>query len=239
MEVLILILLFVFGLVFGSFFNVVIYRLPRKLSLVKPGSSCPQCGHALSPGELIPVVSFLVQGGKCRECGKSISCRYPLIELVTAVGFVVIGSGSSALGELFAGLVFFSLLLLLGLIDLQHKVLPNALTLPGVVLGLFFALLGLTIPFSQSLFGAAVGFGLIFLIALVSRGGMGMGDVKMMAFIGAFLGWKGVLYVLFGAAALTSIGGIVYLYLTKQDRKTPIPFGPGLAAAALIVYLVL
>ena len=143
------------------------------------------------------------------------------------------------MGELFAGLVFFSLLLLLGLIDLQHKVLPNALTLPGVVLGLFFALLGLTIPFSQSLFGAAVGFGLIFLITLVSRGGMGMGDVKMMAFIGAFLGWKGVLYVLFGAAALTSIGGILYLYLTKQDRKTPIPFGPGLAAAALIVYLVL
>ena len=132
----------------------------------------------------------------------------------------------------------FSLLFLLALIDLEHKVLPNVLTVPGIVLGLVFALLGWTSFFWASVLGAAVGFLLMFLIALISRGGMGMGDVKLMAMIGAFLGWKSVFYVLFGASVLGSIGGILYLYLTKQDRKTPIPFGPSLAVAALILYFV-
>ena len=131
---------------------------------------------------------------------------------------------------------FFSLLLILALIDLDHKLLPNVLTIPGTALGLLFGLLGWTGSFWTSLLGAGVGFLLIFLIALISRGGMGMGDAKLMAMIGAFLGWKSVFYVLFGASVLGSVGGILYLYLTKQDRKTPIPFGPSMAVAALIVY---
>ena len=238
MEVLLGFWLFLLGLVLGSFYNVVIYRLPRKLSLVKPGSSCPKCGHRLGVSELVPVLSFLWQKGACKECGNQIALRYPLVELASGLGFLAILWHSSSLGELFSGLVFFSLLLLLALIDLEHKLLPNVFTVSGIVFGLVFALLEWTSPFGTSVLGAGIGFLLMFLIALISRGAMGMGDVKFMAMIGAFLGWKSVFYVLFGASLLGSIGGILYLYITKQDRKTPIPFGPSMAVAALILYFV-
>ncbi len=236
MEVVLGIWIFALGLVLGSFYNVVVYRLPRKLSLIKPGSSCPKCGHWLGAGELVPVFSFLWQKGSCKKCGNRISWRYPLVELSTGLGFFVIMRYSSSPAELLVGLVFFSLLLVLALIDLEHKLLPNVLTLPGIVVGLLFALLGWTGTFWASVLGAGVGFLLMFLIALISRGGMGMGDVKLMAMIGAFLGWKSVFYVLFGASLLGSVGGILYLYITKQDRKTPIPFGPSMAVAALVLY---
>lgn len=237
MDVFVVFLLFIFGLVFGSFYNVVVYRLPRKLSLVRPGSRCPHCSHELTPNELIPVVSFVVQRARCKKCGKRIAWRYPLVELLTGFGFASLGWYSSSMTELLPGLVFFSLLLVLALIDLEHKLLPNTLTLPGTALGLLFAIFGWTIPFWQSVLGAVVGFAVILVIALISRGGMGMGDVKMMALIGAFLGWKSVFYVLFGASLLGSVSGILYLYITKQDRKTQIPFGPFLSVSALVVYL--
>lgn len=227
---------FLFGLVFGSFFNVVVYRLPRKLSLIKPGSSCPHCKHRLSASELIPVISFLWQRGRCKECGGKISWRYPVVELFVGLGFAFIAWQSSSITELVVWLVFFSLLLVLALIDLEHKILPNLLTVLGIGLGLLFGLLGWTSSFWTSLLGAAVGFLLMILIALISRGGMGMGDVKLMALIGSFMGWKAVFYVLFGASLLGSVGGIIYLHLTKQDRKTPIPFGPCLAIAAIVCF---
>lgn len=130
----------------------------------------------------------------------------------------------------------FSLLLVLAFIDLDHKVLPNVLTLPGLVSGLIFSLLGWTIPVVHSLVGAVLGFGVITLIVLVSKGGMGMGDAKLMALIGSFLGWIPVFYVIFWASALGAVVTIIYLYLTKQDRKTPVPFGPFLAVAALAYF---
>lgn len=234
MEVYSVLLVFIFGLVFGSFYNVVIYRLPKGLSLIKPGSSCPKCGHELSASELIPVLSYLWQRGRCKACGESISWRYPVVELGTGLGFAFIAWQSSSWTDLLVGLVFFSLLLVLALIDLKHKLLPNVLTLPGIVLGLFFTLLGWNLPFWSSVLGASVGFVLMFAIALISQGGMGMGDAKLMAMIGAFLGWQKVFFVLFWASVLGSIGGILYLYLTKQDKRTPIPFGPFLAAVALL-----
>ena len=236
MEVFFVLWFFVLGLVLGSFFNVVVYRLPRKLSLIRPGSSCPHCGHRLSAGELVPIVSFLLQKGRCRECREPIAWRYPLVELVTGLGFALIALHSTSFSELVVGVVFFSLLLLLALIDFAHKLLLNVLTVPGIIIGLLFSLLGWTMPFWHSVLGAGAGFLLMFLIALISRGGMGMGDVKLMAMIGAFLGWRAVFLVLFGASVVGSIGGILYIYLTKQDRKTPIPFGPALALATLVCY---
>lgn len=230
---------FCFGLVFGSFFNVVIYRLPRGLSLVKPGSSCPRCGHRLSSLELIPLFSFLWQRGACKACGAMISRRYPLVEFLTGLGFALIAWTSSAWTELIVGLVFLSLLLVLAFIDLDHKLLPNVLTLPGVGVGLLFSLLGWTTPVLDSLLGAIVGFVLITVIVVVSRGGMGMGDAKLLALVGSFLGWKAVFYVLFWGSVFGAIVGIIYLYITKQDRKTPIPFGPFLAAAGIICYFFL
>lgn len=239
MEVFFVFWLFCFGLLFGSFYNVVIYRLPRKLSVVKPGSSCPQCGHELGPLELVPVVSFLWQKGSCKACHKPIHWRYPAVELATGLGFALVAWDSSSLPELLVGLTFFSLLLLLALIDLEHKILPNVLTVPGTALGVLFALFGWTSPFWSSLLGGTVGFALLFAIALMSRGGMGMGDVKMMALVGVFLGWKAVFYVLFGASFVGSLGGFLFLYLTKQDHKTPIPFGPSIALAAMVLYFAL
>jgi leader peptidase (prepilin peptidase)/N-methyltransferase len=237
MEIPAVCFMFCLGLVLGSFYNVVIYRLPRKMSLVKPGSSCPHCGHRLGAGELIPVLSFLWQKGRCKSCGSRISLRYPIIELTAGIGFAVTAYLSSSLPEMLVGAVFFSLLLLLAVIDLEHKVLPDALTLPGIGLGLLFALLGWTSSVLISLLGAVFGFGLMVAIALISRGGMGMGDAKMMALIGSFLGWKAILYVLFVASVVGSVCGILYLYLTQQDRKTPIPFGPCLALAAMTLFV--
>ena len=239
MELVVALCSFLFGLAFGSFLNVVIYRVPRGLSVVKPGSSCPKCGHRLGPVELVPILSFFLQRGRCRACGERISWRYPLVECLTGLGFAFVAWTSPAWTEFVVGCVFFSLLLVLAFIDLDHKILPNVLTLPGVVLGFAFSVLGWTGSVLDSVLGAVVGFGLITLIAVISRGGMGMGDAKLMAMIGAFSGWKAVLYVLFGASLLGSIGGIIYLYVTKQDRKTPIPFGPSLAVAAIVMYFFL
>lgn len=237
MEFYLIEIAFLFGLIFGSFYNVVIYRLPKKLSLVRPGSSCPTCQHELTPLELIPVLSFIWQKGRCENCGQAIAWRYPLIELTTGLGFALIAWQSSSWPDFLVGTIFFSLLLILAFIDLDHKLLPNTLTLLGVALGLFFSLLGWNLTFTTSLIGGVVGFSLLFAIAIISRGGMGMGDVKMMAFIGTFLGWQAVFVVLFIASFFGSVGGLLYLYLTKQGRKTQIPFGPSLALGALLVYL--
>ncbi len=230
------VVVFLFGLVFGSFFNVVIYRLPRGLPFGNSRSVCPLCGHQLSALELVPLVSFLALGRRCSSCRAPISWRYFLVELGTGLGFLFIFLLAPSFLSFIIGIIYFSFLLVLALIDLDHKILPNVLTLPGLGVGLAVSLLGFSIPFRCSVLGASVGFLLIFLIALASRGGMGMGDAKLMAMIGSFLGWQGVFFVLFLGSLFGAVGGIVYLYLTKQGRKTPIPFGPSLALAALIIY---
>jgi leader peptidase (prepilin peptidase)/N-methyltransferase len=229
--------LFLYGTIFGSFYNVVIYRLPRQQSIVHPRSRCPNCQRHLTPGELVPLYSFIAQRGKCRGCGAPISIRYPLVELATGLGFAAVGFVSSGVLALLGGLIFFSLLVIIALIDLEHKLIPNILSIPGIIAGLLLSCLGWGVPWTQSLLGTAVGGGVMLAIALISRGGMGMGDVKLLALIGAFLGPWQTLLVLFWASVLGSVGGLIYLYLTKQGRKTPIPFGPALAAAAFAVYL--
>lgn len=229
-------IVFLFGLVFGSFYNVLIYRLPRGLPIGKGRSVCPHCGHKLGVLELVPLLSFLWLGRRCSLCRTPISWRYFLVELTTGFGFVFIFLLSSSCPDFVIGAVFFSFLLVLALIDLEHKILPNVLTLSGLAVGLAVSLFGLTLPFTSSLLGAVVGFLVIFLIVLLSRGGMGMGDAKLMAMVGSFLGWKGVFFVLFLGSFIGAVGGIIYLYVTKQGRKTPIPFGPSLALAALIIY---
>lgn len=231
------VLVFLYGLVLGSFYNVVIYRLPRKQSLAYPASSCPGCGKKLSVFELIPILSFLMQGGKCRGCRQAISYQYPLVELVTGLGFVLVGEQATGLGNLLVGLIFFSLLLVIAFIDLQHKIVPNVLSVPGIVLALGFSLVGWSITWQQSILGIVIGGLIILVISLVSRGGMGMGDMKLLAMVGGFLGPWNSLLVLFWASVFGSIFGIGYLYLTKQDWKTPIPFGPFIAGAALLVFL--
>ncbi|HHT35619.1 MAG: A24 family peptidase [Candidatus Wallacebacter cryptica] len=226
-------LLFSFGLVFGSFYNVLIYRIPKGKSIVFPRSQCPDCGHTLTAWELIPVFSYLIQRGKCRSCGEKISWEYPVVELTTAVGFAVCAYTAGSLNQLAVRLVFFSLLLIASVIDFKHKILPNVITIPGIILGVLAAVIGWTIPLTESLIGIFVGGGILFVIAAITRG-MGMGDVKFLAMIGAFIGPLPTLGTLFLGSLFGSVSGIIYLAITKQGRKTPIPFGPFLALGAVV-----
>lgn len=227
--------MFILGLVLGSFYNVVIYRLPRGKSLIYPGSSCPSCDKRLRPIELIPVVSYIAQRGKCRACGNKISWQYPVVELTSGMGFALLAWHTASWQQLIVQLTFFSLLLVLAFIDAYHMLIPDRISIPGIVLGLVFAVIGWNVPWLDSLLGLALGGFVILVMVFVSKGGMGMGDMKLLAMVGAFLGPINTLLTLFWASVFGSLYGIVFMYVEKKDRKTPIPFGPFLAIAALMI----
>jgi len=223
------------GLVIGSFLNVCIYRLPRRESIVWPASHCAACERQLRWFENIPVVSWLVLRGRCATCKTRIAATYPLVEIVTALlfagGFVVYG----VTPLLAARLLFGCALIVLFVIDLEHKILPNAITLPGIVIG-FIASLGLAPGWLASLLGIVLGGAIPFLIAeayMRVRGheGLGMGDVKMLAMIGAFLGWQLMLVTLVFASFTGSIVGLGFVAAGK-GLKYALPFGTFLAAGA-------
>jgi leader peptidase (prepilin peptidase)/N-methyltransferase len=226
------------GLVIGSFLNVCIYRIPLNLSIVSPRSRCTACGHELSWFENVPVLSYLLLRGKCRSCGAPFSVIYPLVELTTAAVFEA-GYWWYGLTPLLAArLLFACAMIVLFVIDLQHKILPNEITLPGVVVGLVLS--PITGPgWISSLIGIAVGAGTLFAIAeayyrIRGEEGLGMGDVKMLAMIGAFLGWKLVLLTLVLSSISGSIVGVAILLVKKESLKYALPFGTFLAIGALI-----
>jgi leader peptidase (prepilin peptidase)/N-methyltransferase len=227
-----------FGLVLGSFLNVVIYRLPRKESVAWPGSHCRSCNRALSWYENIPVVSWTVLRGRCRTCGSRISMQYPIVEAVTGVVFL---GGYSAFGLtplLPVRLLFGCAMIVLFAIDLEHQLLPNEITLPGIAVG-FVASIFLPPGWTSSLIGLLVGGLFPFLIAEVyarvrGREGMGMGDFKMLAMVGAFLGWPIVWLTLILSCVLGIVIGGGALMISKRGLATRIPFGTFIAVAALI-----
>jgi leader peptidase (prepilin peptidase)/N-methyltransferase len=230
------ILITVFGLAWGSFLNVCIHRLPRRESLVWPSSHCPKCGASLKPYENIPVLSYLVLRGRCRSCGVPISLQYPIVECVTAALFL-------AAFMLFPPvvavqrLIFACAMLVLFVIDLEHRILPNVITLPGIVAGLLFSLFGPP-GWIDSLIGIVAGGGFLWLTAIVyerirHEEGLGFGDVKMLAMIGAFLGWKLMLVTLVLSSFLGSIIGLGLIALKKGDMKYALPYGTFLAVAAV------
>ena len=223
---------FCFGLTVGSFANVCIHRLPRKESVVFPGSHCPACSAAVRPLDNIPVISYIVLGGKCRDCSIRISPIYPVIEAVTAV---LLLAGFFKFGLSFDFLVYVVVapaLVIITAIDIEHQIIPDVITLPGIVLGL--ALGSYTIGYADSLLGFFLGGGLFYLLAVLSNGGMGGGDIKYIAAAGALLGWQKVLLVIFIGAFLGSIVGLFQIAIQKKSRKSLIPFGPFLAAGTLI-----
>lgn len=223
---------FIVGLVFGSFANVLIHRLPRHESIVFPGSRCPACGAPIRAWDNIPVVSFLVLRGRCRACRAAISSRYVVVELATGVLMAgVVWRFGLSLTALRYGVLVFALLVIF-FTDLEHQIIPNAVTYPGTVVGLVLS--GAVGELMPSLIAAAAA-GLVFLIfGVVSRGGMGGGDVKLAAMIGAFLGTPAVIVALFLAVALGGGVGLVLLVLRLRRRKDMIPFGPAMAAGAII-----
>jgi leader peptidase (prepilin peptidase)/N-methyltransferase len=228
----------VLGAAVGSFLNVCILRLPRDESLLHPRSRCPSCGYQLAWFDNVPVVSWLVLGGRCRRCRTPISLQYPLIELLVsliwAAAFWYYGFDLSAL----AAALFGTMLLGVGVTDARHYLIPDEYTVGGLVLGLLLALRGGLPGLWSALLGAGVGFGILWFVAwagsrVLGKEAMGGGDVKMMAMVGAFVGWKGVLLTIFGGSLL---GTLIFIPLNIR-RKALVPFGVFLAAAAAIVFV--
>jgi leader peptidase (prepilin peptidase)/N-methyltransferase len=226
-----------FGLIIGSFCNVVVYRLPQGKSIVTPGSQCRSCGGSIRPWENIPLLSYVLLRGRCRRCKAPISMRYPVVECISGLLFVLLylKFGLSMTFVVYALLA--STLLVVALIDLDHKIIPNTITLPGMGIGLAFSLGVLPIEPLASLSGLVVGGSIFYLIALISKGGMGGGDIKLIAMIGAFLGLPGGLFTIFASALLGSIIGLVLILLGKKGRKDRVPFGPFLSCGAILFML--
>jgi len=238
-----LIVLAVVGLMFGSFLNVCISRLPMYESVISPRSRCRSCRMAIRWYDNIPVLSYLMLGGQCRDCGAPIGLRYPIIELATAGAFVVQGLvHGTDLPLLVVRLIFTALLIVLFGADLETERLPNVVTVPGMAVGLV-ASLALPPGIVTSAIGAALGGGVLLVIRWTWKlatgvDGMGLGDVKMLAMIGAFLGWRLVLVVLFLSSIAGAVVGIVLIAFRQGSLKTSLPFGTLLALAAFIASLV-
>ncbi len=231
-------IIFIFGSCIGSFLNVCIYRLPQNLSIVSPRSFCPQCRTTVRGYDNIPILSFLLLRGKCRSCGAPISWRYPFIEGLTGGAALALFLKFGMTPEFFCYFAFTASLLVITFIDLDHRIIPDVISLPGIAIGLAVSFFLDSISVWDSLIGLVAGGGSLFLVAfayeaLTKREGMGGGDVKLLAMIGAWLGWKAVLFTLFFASfSGTLIGGGAML-LQKQGRHYAIPFGPFLAGSAL------
>lgn len=234
--------LFLFGLAIGSFLNVCIYRIPIGQSIVTPPSRCMRCGKTLRWYHNIPVVSWLVLGGKCGFCQARVSARYPAVELLTAVVFALHALVFVAEPLLLVRLVFAAVLIVLAFIDIDHRILPDSMTLTGIPLGIL-ASLWLPPGWRASLLGVALGGGMLWLIAegyyrWRKVEGMGMGDVKMLAMIGAVLGWRAVAVTLVLASVSGALVGAALLARTKDGMRYALPFGTFLSAGALVASLV-
>jgi leader peptidase (prepilin peptidase)/N-methyltransferase len=224
-----------FGLIVGSFLNVVAYRLPRGESVVFPASHCPSCDTPIKPYDNIPVLSWLVLRGRCRSCHTAISARYPVVEAVTAALLVAVVLAKGADSDAWLGLAFVILLVPVTLIDLDHRIIPNTLMLIGTVVSV--ALLLLTDPgaLTEHLIAAAAAGGFLLVAALAYPAGMGMGDVKLAFVMGLFLG-RNVAPAMLVALLTGSVVGaaIIAKKGAKEGRKTAIPFGPYLAFGGLV-----
>lgn len=229
------------GLAIGSFLNVVIHRLPRGGSLISPGSRCPSCGYALGALDNIPVVSYLALGGRCRQCRTPISARYPIVELVTALVFVAHYFVFGWTPLLAVRLLFAASMVALFAIDLEHHLLPDAITLPGIGVGLVASLF-LPPGIRDALIGTLVGGGVLWLIGeayfrYAGEEGMGGGDVKMLAMVGAFLGWQLVIVTLVFSSIAGAVIGMIVIAIKRGGMKYALPYGTFLALAALVASL--
>jgi leader peptidase (prepilin peptidase) / N-methyltransferase len=230
---------FLFGLCIGSFLNVCIYRLPAGKSVIRPGSMCPSCGAPVRAGDNIPVLGYIRLMGKCRDCRAKIAIRYPLVEFITALFALstVIRFGPSHQAILY--FAFISVLLAITFIDIDHRIIPDHLTLPGIPLAFLASFALPEISLIDSLLGILAGGGTLYAVAwgymrLTRKEGMGGGDIKLLAMIGAFIGWKGVLFTVFAASLVGSIAGLIVMLRTRGDMKLAVPFGPFLSVGAIV-----
>lgn len=229
------ILIIMAALMIGSFLNLAVYRIPRKESLLWPGSHCPRCGHKLSVLDLFPVLSYIALGGRCRYCKQTINRHYPLVEILTAVSYFLIYLKWGFSMEAAIGWLFSALLIICAFTDIEEGIIPDNITFPGIVVGLGLSFYSIGIK--SAVIGSVLFAGIFFLAALLSKGGIGGGDIKLAGVIGAFTGYSGAIITLL----ISSLGGGLWalglLLLGKANRKTAIKYGPFLALAAWLVWM--
>ncbi len=228
----------VLGAAIGSFLNVLIYRLPEEQSIVFPASRCPRCGKAIRFYDNIPVISYLLLRGRCRDCGEPIPFRYPLVEAITVVFSLLLFWKYGATFQWLVSFAFVCALIVITFIDLDHQIIPDVISLPGIPIFLLAAVFVMKLRFLDAFLGFLIGGGCLYGIAFVyelltKREGMGGGDIKLLAMIGAFLGWQSLLFVLLCSSLLGAVVGIAAMLAKGQDMKYAVPFGPFLSAAAV------
>ena len=254
---------FIFGSVVGSFLNVCIHRLPREESIVFPPSRCPSCGKAIRFYHNIPILGYLTLRGKCADCGSRISPIYPLVEALAGVMAVAVLAKFGLTIEAGFYLALIYALIAITFIDIEHMIIPNVITIPGIIVGLVFGALATDwgasralmervgydlggffillneVPFLDSVFGLLICGGVLYIIAFLyvalrKREGMGMGDVKLLAMLGAWVGWDGVVFIMLVSSVLGTVAGLLVIFRKKGDLKYALPFGPFLSIAAVI-----
>lgn len=233
------ILAFIFGACIGSFLNVCIYRIPAGASIVHPGSSCPRCKTMIPFYDNIPILSYLMLTGKCRNCRTPIAIRYPLVELLTGLFALacILVFGPTLHG--LVSFIFIATLIVVAFIDLDHRIIPDSISLPGIPIFFLAALAVPTVTWQASALGILSGGGSLFAVAwgyqlMTGREGMGGGDIKLLAMIGAMIGWQGILFTLFAASAIGTIVGLLAMIRSGKGMRLAIPFGPFLSLGAVI-----
>lgn len=241
------IIAFLLGSVIGSFLNVCVYRIPRNLSIITPSSRCPSCNTPISPRDNIPILSYIFLCGRCRTCKTKISFRYPLVEFLNAALYILVLWRFGFGWHTFIYFMLCSALLVIAFIDLEFQIIPDRITLSGIPIGLIAGSFLLPDPFmifsplglKTSVIGACTGFGLFYSVAVIGaalfkKEALGGGDIKLMAMLGGFLGWKGVLLTTFLGSLSGSVIGVLLMIIHKKDRKHKIPFGPFLVLGSMI-----
>jgi len=235
------ILFAVAGAAVGSFLNVLICRIPEDKSIVFPASHCPKCQHPIRFYDNIPIISYLVLRGKCRDCHEKISLRYPLVEAMTAAfSLLLFWKFGISLQYLFS-FIFVAALIVITFIDFDHQIIPDVISLPGIPFFCIGAIFFMGLTVWESLLGILIGGGCLFAIAfgyevITKREGMGGGDIKLLAMLGAFLGWKSLFFILFVSSLLGAVIGITLMVIKGENMKYAVPFGPFLSVAA-VAYL--
>ena len=229
---------FIFGLCIGSFLNVCIYRIPESKSIVHPGSTCPSCGTPIRFYDNIPVLSYVALRGKCRHCKASISFRYPVVELLSGLFAVSTVLKYGITLEAAVYYAFIAALLAITFIDIDHQIIPDVITLPGIPVFFAASFVLPNITFVESVLGILIGGGSLFLVAwlyhlVTKKEGMGGGDIKLLGMMGAVIGWKGVLFTIFVASAIGTICGILIILKARKTMKLAVPFGPFLAIGGI------
>ena len=236
------VLIFILGLIVGSFSNVCIYRIPRNESIIYPASHCPKCRSKIKPVDNIPLLSFILLKGRCRNCKSKISIQYPIVEFLTGLIYLIVYRIYGLSIQSLIYIILSSALIIIAFIDLNEQIVPDVISLPGIVIGFIISFFVPYISFINSALGVLVGGGIILIIGLAGsvifkKEAMGGGDVKLAAMIGAFLGWRYIIISLFLGFFLGALVGIVLILSKIKSREDTVPFGPFIVLGSFITLL--